>query len=95
MHGEAQRALEKAVADWRQTAQKLQAIAPDTDNDVRNELLKVQEQSEASIRYYSAILARRPRTSVQPVAQRVALAAFGASGVGLALHFATPAEPRR
>ncbi|HYP05954.1 MAG TPA: hypothetical protein VER03_06935 [Bryobacteraceae bacterium] len=96
MDHQARRALEMAIADLRHISEKLQAIVPDAEGAVRAELIDVQKQSQAAIRYYTGILSRHPRAKVPPVANRVAQAAFGGSGVGLIVPvFGIPTDPRQ
>jgi hypothetical protein len=94
MDREARLVLETAVADLQQITEKLRAIVPQAQGQLRSYLLEVQQQSEAALRYHSHVLARQPRANVPSIAQRVAQAAFGASGVGLVPpQFALPASP--
>lgn len=66
--------LDRAVADLREISRELRRGSAATDLDTR---------SEAAFRYYENALAAPGRSFVPPIAERVGLAAFGASGIGL------------
>jgi hypothetical protein len=96
MDRKARRNLESAVSELRQIAEKAQAIAPEANAQAQSDLLHVQQQSEAAIAYYNSILPRPRRTNVPRLAQTVAQAAFGASGIGLVPpQFVPPAAKLR
>lgn len=76
-------ALETTVADLREVTQKIRDILPTAEGPVRDNLVEMQAETQTAIQYYSGVLARSPRANVPPIAGRVALAAFGACGVGL------------
>ena len=83
MEREPRRVLEAAVADLREINQKLERILPQTQGAVRDQLLEIQSQSEAAIRYYLYVLACNPRPNAPAIADRVGQAAFGSACVGL------------
>jgi hypothetical protein len=66
--------LDRAVADLREISREIRCGSTDTDLDIR---------SQAAFRYCENALAAQGRRFVPPVAERVGLAAFGASGLGL------------
>ena len=83
MDREARRALETAVAELRGINAKLQRILPQTQGAAREELLEIQQRSEAAIRYYLYVLACNPRRNAPAIAESVGQAAFGGNYVGL------------
>jgi hypothetical protein len=95
MDREARLALENAVADLREINNRLQRIVPKAQGQVRDELLEIQHQSEAAIRYYTYLLARSTPRKAPAIADRVGQAAFGANFVGLVPpRFALPRGTR-
>jgi hypothetical protein len=83
MDREARLVLEAAVADLREINQKLERMLPETNGDTRENLLEIQNQSVAAIRYYTYVLSRTARQNTPAIADRVGQAAFGANCVGL------------
>jgi hypothetical protein len=83
MDREARRALVTAVADLRAINQEIDRTLPQTTGTVRDDLLEMQQRSDAAIRYYSFLLARSPRPNAPAIADRVAEAAFGGNCIGL------------
>jgi hypothetical protein len=66
--------LDRAVADLREISREIRRGSTDPDLDSR---------SQAAFQYCENALAVPRRSFVPPVAQRIGLAAFGASGIGL------------
>jgi hypothetical protein len=83
MDREARLALENAVADLREISHELQRIVPEVQGNLRDELLQMQNESEAAIRYYTYLLARNPRRNAPAIADRAGQAALGATFIGL------------
>ena len=82
--------LEATVADLERIREAVQSYIPTADTLLRNDLLEIQSQSEAAIRFYSRLLPRPHSRNLPIVVQTVAQAAFGASGVGLVLPAPKP-----
>jgi hypothetical protein len=83
MDGKANTDLAAAVAGLRQIADTLKAMEVQADSQSRADVLQIQQQSEAAMRYYASILPRPSHAKVPAIALSVAQAAFGAPGIGL------------
>lgn len=74
MDRDARTMLTRAVADLREISREMRHGSADANLDKR---------SQAALRYYESALATPRRAFVPSVAQRIGMAAFGASGIGL------------